>query len=108
LPQGRKVEIHESRAWLPQGEPTFHMTGRIEWTFDSTFQQAVYELMEFRWRAKICPQCNKYFVADKTAKKYCSTNCVRGKGETKSLDYYHRVGKHRRMERRERNRKEEL
>jgi hypothetical protein len=81
---------------LPQGQPTVSTTDRIEWIFGCTLQQAVSELMQCRWRAKICPECNKYFVAEKTAQKYCSPTCFHQKKVTQSLDYYYREGKDRR------------
>lgn len=61
---------------LPQGKPVVNgITGQIQWAFGSNLQSAVYQLMQERWRAKICPQCEKYFVAMKTAQKVCSPQC---------------------------------
>src|ERR1039457_3363785 len=51
---------------LPQGSTAINgVTGQIRWEFGCKLQQAIYELMQERWRAKICPTCGKYFVAMK-------------------------------------------
>jgi hypothetical protein len=61
---------------LPSGSPIVDGgTGEIRWEFPSGFQRTLYELMRVRWHAMICLQCGRYFIADKTAQKYCSTNC---------------------------------
>jgi hypothetical protein len=100
LPKGQQVVIPDNIPGLPEGQP-FHMTGRIGWKFGCTLQQAVYELMQSRWRMKVCPVCNKFFVASKTAQKHCSPECYRAKKEKQSLDYYYSVGQFRRQERHE-------
>jgi hypothetical protein len=102
LPRGRRVEIPDDVEGLSQGQPTVHTSGRIEWTFGCTLQQAVSELNQCRWRAKMCPDCSKYFVAKKTAQKHCSTTCYREKKQRQALEFYYREGggKDRREERR--------
>ena len=90
---------------LPQGQPTVSANDRIEWVFGCTLQQAVSELMRCRWRAKICPECKKYFVANKPTQKYCSPICFHEKHVTESLEYFHSVGKYRRAERRKSEKK---
>jgi hypothetical protein len=106
LPRGQQVVTPDDIAGLPEGQP-FHMTGRIGWKFGCTLQQAVYELMQSRWRMKVCPECSKFFVASKTAQKHCSPECYRAKKEKQSLDYYYREGQFRRQERREGRRKKQ-
>jgi hypothetical protein len=78
---------------LPQGEPSINgVTGEIKWNFGCDFQQSVFELMHVRWRARICRQCGRYFVADKTAQAFCSTKCSgKARGE-RALDYWNREG----------------
>jgi len=98
LPKGRQVVRPDAIEGLPEGQPTVQMSGRIEWEFGCALQQAVYELMQSRWRAKVCPVCNRFFVAAKTAQKHCSPECYRMKKEKESLEYYHREGKYKRAE----------
>ena len=89
----------ETSCGLPIGTPVVDgNTGTINWEFGCQFQSAIYYLMQERWRAKVCPQCRKYFVADKAAQKYCSTKCCGERKQKVSLDYYNRIGKDRRQE----------
>lgn len=84
---------------LPMGRPRVDgNTSTINWEFGCQFQTAIYYLVQERWRAKVCPQCRKYFVADKAAQKYCSTKCCGERKQKVSLDYYNRIGKDRRQE----------
>ena len=68
-------------------------TGQITWEFGTQFQRAVYALTQESWRAKVCPVCRKYFIADKSATQHCSPKCYGVKKAAAQLDYYHRVGK---------------
>ncbi len=96
---------------LPQGEPFVDGASlRVSWKFGCDFQQSVFELMEkhCRWKAKICRQCGLYFVADKQQQAYCSTSCSdQAKGE-RSLEYFNREGRARRMHRRKMEKKNDL
>jgi len=84
----------ETIAGLPYGTPVVDgNTGIITWSFGCPLQRAVYELMQDRWRAMVCPNCGKYFVADKTAQRYCSPECYREKKGMKALDYWNRIGR---------------
>lgn len=97
----------ETMGGLPQGRPVVEgNTGEILWKFGCILQQAVYDLMQTRWRAKICPICGSYFVAEKTARKLCSTRCTGEQLIKRSLKYYFSKGKAKRQERqkREKNR----
>jgi hypothetical protein len=103
-------EGHDSLGGLPQtkAQDLFTMgipdvdgvSGEIRWTFGSEFQQAVYELMKHRWRAMVCPTCGKFFVADKTARKHCSTECYAEAKRKSSLERWHAIGKAEREEKR--------
>lgn len=85
---------------LPRGRPVVNgVTGEITWEFGCALQQAVYELMQQRWRAMVCPQCGKYFVAAKTAQKHCSPRCYHEFKNKRSLDYWHREGSAKRDQR---------
>ena len=79
---------------LPYGTPVVDgNTGTITWSFGSPFQRAIYDLMRDRWRAMVCPNCGRYFVADKTAQRYCSSECYLEKKGMKALDYWNRIGR---------------
>lgn len=87
----------DDEPWIsdfPRGRPVIDgSTGAITWSFGCTFQNTLYDLMQDRWRAMICPQCHKYFIADKTAQKFCSTKCTGENKREKQIAYYHRKGK---------------
>jgi hypothetical protein len=88
----------ETIAGLPYGTPVVDgNTGIITWSFGCTFQRDVYDLMQDRWRAMVCPECGTYFVADKTAQKFCSPKCWAKRKREQALDYYNRKGKHARQ-----------
>lgn len=79
---------------LPQGRVNVDgVLGEIKWEFSCQLQRALYDLMQERWRAMVCPQCGKYFIADKTAQKFCSTRCYGEKKQVQALDYYYRKGR---------------
>jgi len=90
---------------LSPGKPIVDgITGEILWEFPSEFQQAIYELNKNRRRRKTCPQCGRYFIADKPAQAYCSTGCAGDSKKATALEYYNREGRARRIERREKER----
>jgi hypothetical protein len=108
-PEGPKQHRIASVTWvdkqtatccgLPIGTPVVDGdTGNIGWEFGCKFQTDVYYLMQERWRARTCPWCNKYFVADKAMRKYCSTKCSGERKQKQVLDFYHHGGKARRQE----------
>lgn len=41
----------------------------------SAFENAVFALWQSRWRARVCPMCDSYFVAKQKAQKFCSPFC---------------------------------
>lgn len=88
---------------LPRGEPLINgVSGEISWKFGCEFQQSIFELMRFRWKARICRQCGRYFVADKNAQAFCSTKCSGNAKGARSLNYWHRDGSAKRKARNER------
>lgn len=94
-------------AGLPPGRPIVDgVTGAITWKFGCTLQQSVYELMQQRWRAMVCPECGKFFLADKTRQIYCSSTCFGEMKRKQALDYYHRKGRAERDKRRGKERGE--
>lgn len=79
---------------LPEGEPVVNgVSGEISWRFPTEFQQSLYELMRSRWRAKICPNCGKYFVAEKAALTFCSEGCAHAAKVKRAIEYWNREGK---------------
>lgn len=88
-------------AGLPPGKPVLNgVTGAITWDFGCTLQQSVYELMQQRWRAMVCPECRKFFLADKTRQVYCSSACFGEMKRKRALDYWNRKGSDARNKRR--------
>jgi hypothetical protein len=88
-------------AGLPPGKPVVNgITGAITWEFGCTLQQSVYELMQQRWRAMVCPECPKFFLADKTRQIYCSSVCFGNMKRKRALDYWNRKGSTERDKRR--------
>lgn len=84
---------------LPKGKAAINgVTGQIRWEFGCTLQHAVYELMQERWRAKICPACGRFFVAMKTAQKSCSLGCSGDAKRERALSWWHEKGSERRSE----------
>jgi hypothetical protein len=41
------------------------------------FQEAVWLLWSQKWRARVCKQCQAYFVAEKKHQLYCNAECSR-------------------------------
>ena len=90
----KETEERDTFSGLPYGTPVVDgNTGTITWSFGSLFQRALYDLMQDRWRAMVCPNCGRYFVADKTAQRYCSSECYLEKKGMKALDYWNRIGR---------------
>ena len=94
-PPSRMItKVRATLGGLPVGSPVVNGdTGIISWEFGCQFQRTVYDLMQDRWRAMVCPVCGKYFVAHKTAQKYCSSKCWGKRKSEQALAYYNRKGK---------------
>ncbi|HVS87099.1 MAG TPA: hypothetical protein VHF01_02630 [Candidatus Acidoferrum sp.] len=58
----------------------------------NNFQRAFYLLFRESWRARVCPQCNTYFVGEKPRQKFCSLSCSNRSRLASNLNWYHRVG----------------
>jgi hypothetical protein len=70
------------------------------------FCSAVYRLWQERWRARTCTHCNRCFVAQQAAQRYCSTACC-GKAKRKqALEWWNKRGNELRMKRRREKLKE--
>jgi hypothetical protein len=87
---------------LPGGKAIVNeVSGAITWEFCCQLQRAVWDLMQERWRAMVCPVCRKLFVADRTAQRYCSPRCYAAKKAGQSLDYYYSKGRQKRQEKKQ-------
>jgi hypothetical protein len=85
--------LEQQTSGLPQGEPLINgVTGALTWKFGCEFQQSVYELMQCRWKARICPECGRYFIAGKSAQSFCSPRCSGDAKRKRALDYWNREG----------------
>ena len=93
MPDQSIADEHSTNG-LPPGQPVVDgIACTIRWDFGCQFQRAVYELMQNPWLAKVCPQCGKFFIAGKTAQKFCSSQCCGKKKASASLDFYYRKGR---------------
>jgi hypothetical protein len=74
------------------------------------FEKAFYRLFRQSWRARICPRCNKFFVARKPKQSFCGTGCSAGNRLASKRKWWNRLGAKRRAKQRqkvsERNRRE--
>lgn len=68
---------------------------------EGQFQSALWNLFQSSWRAKVCPQCGSYFVAVRTAQRFCSTDCRDIVNREIKLQYWREIGKARRELKRE-------
>lgn len=66
--------------------------GTIFYTSQLDFQRAVWCMFCQSWRAKVCPRCNTYFLAQKPAQLYCSTNCSSAVHRESSLGWWKKKG----------------
>jgi hypothetical protein len=71
-------------------------SGVFTYVPDNDFQRAVYQLFLETWRARVCPRCSRYFIAQKAAQIYCSTKCGGGVKRERSLEWWRREGAARR------------
>jgi hypothetical protein len=81
-------------AKLPECRPTVEVSGAIEWEFASEFQKRLHGLLctEENWRARVCLQCGKYFVATEKAQKHCAFRCYLIFKRKRSRLYWHSKG----------------
>jgi hypothetical protein len=50
-------------------------TLRLVYTPETKFTAAVWALLQQPWRSRVCPECQKFYVARKLAQKYCGDEC---------------------------------
>ena len=62
----------------------------------NAFQNALYLLFRESWRARVCPSCERFFIADKAARMYCTSRCSGEARRRRDLDWWRREGSHKR------------
>lgn len=80
-------------------------SGSFRYEADTDFRRAVYELFRQSWRAKVCPDCCKYFIADKPPQRYCSSKCYGAAKLHRDREFWRRKGTVRRREREQKERR---
>lgn len=73
--------------------------GAVDYVSRLDFQRAVWLLFSESWRAKICPRCSRYFLAQKPAQLYCSLSCSNAAHRASSLSWWKKKGSQRRAAR---------
>lgn len=109
---GRELDATH-RAWrsLLQSHPDAKMAphsmafplwgvGNLRYLPRTEFEQALWRLCQENWRARICGQCKRYFVADKAAQRYCNTQCYGEAKRSQKLTWWNETGKRKRAQRR--------
>lgn len=71
-------------------------SGNFIYTTTNNFQRAFYLLFRESWRARVCPICYIYFIAEKPRQKFCSPSCSIRSRLQSNLDWYYREGAERR------------
>jgi hypothetical protein len=56
------------------------------------FQRAVYILFRESWRAKVCPCCSGFFIAQKAPQIYCTPHCYGMTKQRRGLDWWRQHG----------------
>ena len=70
--------------------------GTIRYVSYTDFQRAIWLLFCETWRAKVCPVCSLYFIAEKPAQAYCSNSCSSRAHQSSSLRWWREKGVKRR------------
>jgi hypothetical protein len=73
--------------------------GRVEYVSRLDFQRSVWLLFCESWRAKLCPKCSRYFLAEKPAQLYCSVSCSSAVHRASSLKWWKQKGSQKRAAR---------
>lgn len=111
VPQGLQLAIRRLKRSFPDARgpglqpiasfwPDWN-TGTVRYTFHTDFQWAVWRFFRESWRAKVCPQCSRYFIADKPAQAYCSPKCSNQAHLASAVRWWKEKGASRRAQRRE-------
>jgi len=73
--------------------------GKVEYVSQVDFQRAVWLFFSEPWRAKVCPKCSAYFLAQKPAQLYCSVSCSSAVHRASSLSWWKQKGSQKRAAR---------
>jgi hypothetical protein len=71
-------------------------SGSVLYASHTDFQRAVWSLFLESWRAKVCPQCSTYLIAEKAPQIYCSVTCSNRAHQLSSLKHWRERGAARR------------
>src|SRR6266849_335543 len=63
------------------------------------FEAALWALFRESWRARVCGQCERYFIAEKGAQKYCRTGCYGDAKRGQRMAWWNETGKIKRAQR---------
>ena len=107
---GLELPADQLKKCFPESTPTaaktsFHPewgAGVIRFVSNTNFQRAIWLLFCELWRAKVCPSCSAYFIAEKSAQNYCSISCSSRAHQSNSLKWWREKGASRRNARTER------
>jgi hypothetical protein len=75
-------------------------TGDFDFVTVELFHKAVYYLFRESWRARICPQCARHFIAEKPPQLYCSTACYGTAKRKRDLRWWRKEGAVKRIQKR--------
>jgi hypothetical protein len=67
-------------------------SGALRYDCEVHFQFAVYDLMRESWRARVCPICRRYMIAEKPGNFYCSVECAGAAKRKRDLEYWRTEG----------------
>jgi hypothetical protein len=73
--------------------------GAFLYRWSNKFQFALYHLFRDSWRAKMCPACGRFFIADKPPQRYCGTVCSKNTHNFAALEWWRRTGSEKRRAR---------
>lgn len=68
-------------------------TGDFRFVTASWFHWAVYAVFRESWRARVCPQCRRYFIADRPPQRFCSTACSGEARNARNRSWWRHEGK---------------
>jgi hypothetical protein len=111
--QGHRSRLKKARARIPEKyfaieaavTPDWRL-GSFRYDAETDFRKAMYALFRQSWRAKVCPKCEKYFVAAKPARFYCSTECYGLAKSDRDIEYWRTSGSSRRRDRKAKEKKQ--
>lgn len=91
------LQSHPEREWRTHSM-VCPVWGRLDFEYSprGDFEAALWALIGESWRARLCGQCRRYFIADKPAQNYCSTRCYGEAKRGQKREWWRTVGRARR------------